>query len=484
MPRRLLKFARRVVSSTPNSLARAKETTELMSRYPAQSTVTHKSPVKNVLKTSLPAVVDLSSQTIYWTIEAILIGKISMAAFAGVGMAIQIVAVFFAVLLTFVVGASLIINRHLGAGEKWQANHILGQTMMIAITMACVFGLIWYSGAIHLFKVIREVETREAQEAGVTYLRTVALFAPFIITNFVATGVIRGSGNTTYSMLVNVTINTISLILAPLLIFGWLGLPTLGVRGAALAVGIAHSTGWLITFYLLRSRRCFLFLSFRELTTPNFASFKRLFNAGLPTTIEQLVWALGQLIVTSFAGIIGVTILTTHTVFVRIQAVLSMMYMGFSLAAMTLVGKDVGAARHHLAEKTASAAGRVVFIFVLSIAAFLILFDRQIIYTFTSASEVIELGSRVMLIFAAVQIVKAMNSVVSGNLRGAGDLKWIMWLTAATVLFLEIGMNWVFAFIFGFGLYGIWTIHFFDEFLRTIINHWRFKGGKWKFLDL
>lgn len=471
-------------SSVQKELAPAPEASGPESAFQDTVSAGIKSPVKNVLKTSLPAVVDLSSQTIYWTIEAIFIGKISMAAFAGVGMAIQIITVFFAVLLTFVVGASLIINRHLGAGEKWEANHILGQTMMIAITMAFLFGLLWYSGAIHLFKVIREVETREAQEAGITYLRTVALFAPFIITNFIATGIIRGSGDTTFSMLVNVTINVLSLILAPLLIFGLLGLPRLGVRGAALAVGMAHSCGWLITFYLLRSRRCLLFLSFRELTTPNFTSFKRLFNAGLPTTIEQLVWALGQLIVTSFAGIIGVTILTTHTVFVRIQAVLSMMYMGFSLAAMTLVGKDIGAARHHLAEKTASAAGRVVFVFVLSVALFLIIFDRQIIYTFTSASEVIGLGSRVMLIFAAVQIVKAMNSVVSGNLRGAGDLKWLMWITTAMVLFLEIGLNWICAFIFGFGLYGIWIVQFFDELLRTIINHWRFKGGKWKILNI
>ena len=49
------------------------------------------SPLKDILKTSLPAVVDLASQTIMWTIEAILIGQISAAAFAGVGMAIQII---------------------------------------------------------------------------------------------------------------------------------------------------------------------------------------------------------------------------------------------------------------------------------------------------------------------------------------------------------------------------------------------------------
>ena len=93
-----------------------------------QTGVSQSSPLKNLLKTSLPAVVDLSSQTIMWTIEAILIGRISAAAFGGVGMAIQVILVTMTVLLTFVVGASLIINRSLGASEQREANHIFAQT--------------------------------------------------------------------------------------------------------------------------------------------------------------------------------------------------------------------------------------------------------------------------------------------------------------------------------------------------------------------
>ena len=61
------------------------------------------SPLKDILKTSLPAVVDLSSQTVMWTFEAILIGQISAAAFAGVGMAIQIIILFFTILFNSII---------------------------------------------------------------------------------------------------------------------------------------------------------------------------------------------------------------------------------------------------------------------------------------------------------------------------------------------------------------------------------------------
>ncbi len=441
------------------------------------------SPLKDILKTSLPAVIDLSSQTIMWTIEAILIGKISAAAFAGVGMALQIIILFFAVVLTFIVGSSVIINRYLGAKDFWQANHILGQSLMIGILISILIGLIWFFGASLLFKIIRENEPI-AQQSGVQYLRIIAAFTPLIITNFIAVGIIRGAGDTKMSMLINLIINVINLILAPVLIFGLFGVPRLEVRGAAYAVGIAHSIGFFSTLYILRSRKTYLFLSFRELTTPNLKSFKRLFRTGLPTTVEQLCWALGQMVITSYAAVLGIVFLAAHQVFMRIQAVLSMFFMGFSLGAMTLVGQNLGAAKQHRAEQTGKVAGYVVLVFVLMIVICIFLFSKPLVALFTSDANVVGVGSKILRLFAFIQIPKAFNAVLCGNLRGAGDLKWLMYLAIISVLFVEIGLVWVAAFVLSLSLWGIWLVMGIDEAVRTLLNYWRFHGGKWKLIDV
>lgn len=442
------------------------------------------SPLKSILKTSLPAVVDLSSQTIMWTIEAIFIGQLGAAAFAGVGMAIQIIILFMTVLLTFVVGSSLIITRYLGADNRWEANHILAQALMIGIAMAIGLAVFWYFGATKIFTLIQEEHDTGAERAGVTYLKTIAMFAPFIITNFIAIGIVRGAGDTKYSMMINVGINTLNLVLSPILIFGLLGLPRLEVRGAALAVGISHSLGFLATAWLLRSRKSVLFLSLRELTTPNAATFKRLFRAGLPTTIEQLVWAFGQVVISGYAAVIGVTVLAAHQAIMRIQAVLSMFYMGMGMSAMTLMGKNLGADRRKLAELTAKITGRVAFVFVMSVVTVLIIFSGQIISIFTNDEKVIELGSFVLRVFALVQIPKAVNGVLMGNLRGAGDMNWLMWLSILSVIVLEIGLNWFVVFVFNLSLVGLWAVQLCDESLRLGLNYWRFRGGKWKFLNI
>lgn len=443
------------------------------------------SPLKNVLKISLPAVADLCSQTLMWTVEAILVGQLSASAFAGVAMATQIVILFFTLILTFVVGSSLIISRHIGAGERWEANHILGQAMMIGLGVAFLFSIIWYSGAVHLFRLIRQEGTPEARMAGVTYLRTVALFGPFAVTNFVAVGIIRGAGETHHSMMINLFVNGLNLVLAPLLIFGLFGFPRLEVRGAALAVGIAHSCGFLVTLWLLRSRRSMLFLSFRELTTPRMASLNRLFNAGFPTTVEQLATAVIQFVMMGYAARLGVAALAAHGILLRIQAVLSMVYMGFSVGAMTLMGRNLGASDRQLAERTAYIANSVVAVVVMGIVASLVLFSSDIVRLFVGKNQhVVTLGARVLYIFALVQIPKALNSVIVGHLRGAGDLRWLMWIVIVTGISIDMAINYVVVFTLGLGLLGLWAVHTLGETARLTLNVWRFRGGHWKFIDI
>lgn len=460
--------------------------------------MTDRTPLKQILKTSLPAVIDLSSQTIMWTIEAVLIAQLGVAIFAGVGMATQLTVVIFTVLITFVVGATFLITRYLGAQEKDQANHILAQALILGIIISVVIALFLYHGAPYILRIIREsdssggsqvvqkLSSRQAELAGITYLQTVSFFIPLILTNFIGVGIIRGSGDTHLSMLINVTINLLNLILAVVLIFGLLGFPRLEVHGAALAVGISHSIGFLITLLILRSGKSTLYLSFKELANPNLQSFKKLFKLGIPTTIEQMVWAIGMLVVTSFAAYAGITVLATHQVFVKIQAILSMMYLGFGLGAMTLMGKNIGAERHYLAEKTAQTASRVVFVFVILITISLIYFAESLVSIFARDRLILRMGSICMIMFAITQIPKAMNGIVIGNLRGCGDLKWLMWTTIAGVILFEIGLNWIFLISFTGKvtlLFALWAVQGADETIRYFLNYWRFKGGKWKFVD-
>jgi putative MATE family efflux protein len=245
-------------------------------------------------------------------------------------------------------------------------------------------------------------------------------------------------------------------------------------------VGTAHSLAFFVTMYYLRSRKSVLFLSFKEYTTPNFETFKRLFKLGIPTTVEQLVWAAGQLVLSFYAGILGVRVLAAHQVFVRIQSVLTMAFTGFGIASMSLVGKNIGAAEDSAALRAGRMAGRVALVTAIVVALLLIIFQRTWIHIFTSDPKVIDLGSKAVFILALIQLPRAVNNVFTGNLRGGADLNWLMWLTMSTVLIYEVVGAYIMAFVVGMSLGGLWLIQGFDETTRLLLNYWRFRKKKWK----
>jgi len=439
--------------------------------------------LSEVLKTSLPAVIDLSSQTITWLIEAIFIGNLSTAALAGVGISQQIILLTFSILLTFVVGSSIIVARYLGANDKWNANHVLGQSLIVGIVLSILISLVYYFGAPVIFSLIREEEPI-ARIYGIQYITTIAWFTPLIVTNFIAIGILRGAGDTVWSMKINVTVQIINLILDALLIFGLLGFPRLETKGAGLAVGIAHSTGFFMTFALLRSRKASLFLAFMEITRPNFKTFKKLVKMGVPTTVEQMVWSIGQLVMSVYAGWLGIVVLATHQVFVRIQGVITMIFFGFGLGSMTLVGKNLGAEHARQARRTGMVTGAVGFVAAVFIAFLLCVAANPIISVFTNDPAVIALGKSLIVLYAMIQLPKGANIVFSGNLRGGADLNWLMWLAIATTIAYELIGAWLFAIYFQLGLIGIWIMGGVDELTRFSLNYWRFNRGKWKKIDL
>jgi putative MATE family efflux protein len=442
-----------------------------------------KSPLKDILKTSFPAVVDLSSQTITWLIEAIFIGHLSAAALAGVGIALQIILLTFTVVLTFVVGASVIILRYLGAKDSWNANHVLGQALMMGTILSVVISLVWYFGGTQILTIIREEEPN-ARIYGVQYLKVLSYFGPFIIVNFIALGIMRLAGDTMLTMKVNIFTNIVHITLSPLLIFGHLGFPRLEAQGAAVAASTAHTLALFYTVYYLRSRKSVLFLSFREYTSINFETFKRLFKLGVPTTVEQLVWAVGQLILSFYAARMGIIALAAHQVFLRIQSVLTMAFTGFGLASMTLVGKNIGAAEDQQALFTGRVAGRVALVFAGIVTLLLILFRKPLLSVFTSNQEVINYGAYAIIIFALIQIPKAVNIVFTGNLRGSADLSWLMWLAVTSVIIFETMGAYIFSFVFHLMLMGLWLIQGMDETFRLSLNYWRFKKQKWSTKDI
>ncbi len=444
--------------------------------------------LKSVLKTSVPIVVDLASQVVMWTIETTLVGHIAVSsmrrfypgteatgvdALTAVGNVVQVILYTCTVLLIFVFGATIIINKYLGEGKKNQANHFLGQTLFTAIVPALAIAFIWRFAAPFIFGTL--LGTPDAVTAiGVDYFRVISYFAPFVIMNFVAIGVVRGAGDTHLSMLTALLVNSIHLVLAVLLIFGKFFMPELGVRGAALAAGIGHTVGCVFTYSVILRGTGVLTFTWKDFTSFNRKSISEIIKTGTPITLEQLAWMSGIVIVIGFSNRLGSVAAAAHIVMLTYQRIFSMIYNSFGMGALTLVGQRYGAKEHEGARQTSRTFFWMVGIVVFIISAVIFFRSRHLALVFTRDQEVVNFCSKVFKIVALVQIPKALSFVFSYSLRGVGKNRYPMYLQFIGVLVFEVIMGYTLAFIFSLSLFGIWLAALGDETFKVILARRRF----------
>ena len=401
-------------------------------------------------------------------------GATGVDALTAVGNIVQVILYTCTILLIFVFGASIIIVRLLGAGRKEDANHFLGQTVFTTIFPAIGIALIWYFTAPLIFGTV--LGTSEAVTAiGVDYLRVVSWFAPFIIMNFVAIGIVRGAGDTHLAMVTGLLVNGIHLVLAILLIFGVWKFPELGVRGAALAAGVAHTAGFLFTFSVILRGRSILTFNWSDFREINRRSIIHIIKTGTPITLEQLAWMTGMTIVIGFSNRLAPAAAAGHIVILTFQRIFSMIYQAFGMATLTLVGKRYGAGEFIKARQTTRMFAWLVSGVVILITAVLWLYAESFIRIFTSDLEVIRVGVKALKIAALIQIPKALSYVYSFGLRGIGENRYPMYLAFFGVLVFQVILGYNLAFTAGLSLAGLWLAAGVDEVFKFSMFIKRFR---------
>ncbi len=425
-----------------------------------------------------------------WTVEPMLVGHLALStmhkfypglgasgvdALTALGNVVQIILFTCTILLTFVFGATIIINKWLGAGRKEHANHFLGQTLFTSMFPAIGISLIWYFSAPFIFSTILGASPA-VTVICVDYMRTVAWFAPFIIMNFVAIGIVRGAGDTHLSMMIGLLANIIHLVLAILLVYGLWGFPHMGVRGAALAAGIGHTIGFFFTYSVILRGKSVLTFRWHDFRSVRRKTIVQIIKTGIPSTLEQLAWMTGMTVVIGFSNRLGVAAAAAHIVALTFQRLFAVMYLAFGTGALTLVGQRFGAKEYKRAGKTANLFVALVGCLVLLLTAVIYFRARYFVIIFTTDPDVIELCVKVLQIVAFVQIPKAMSYIFSFSLRGVGENKYPMYLAFIGVFAIEIVLGFNLAFTFGFALYGLWVAAGIDELFKSLLAIRKFRS--------
>ncbi|SNX53432.1 MATE family efflux transporter [Thermoanaerobacterium sp. RBIITD] len=444
---------------------------------------------KEVLELAWPSIIEQMLIMMVGMISTIYVGHISTAAIAAVGMINSLVFFFQAIFAGLSTGSTVIVARLIGEEDDKEARLAVMQSLIMCIFIFICFTVFGYILAVPLIKAFFGTVSKEVFDLGLLYYRIVLLGMPFVIIDIVLGGALRGAGDTRTPMYITATINIISLILNSLLVFGvhfggHVYIPAYGVKGSALAVTIARVIGGFIQLYVLYFGKRKINLDIREKIRLDFGMMMRIIRVGIPASLEQLIMQGGFLVMQVIVSTMGTASIAVYQIGMNANSLAFMPIFGFQLAATSLVGRSLGARRILLAETYGKLSNKIAVKVITVIGILMFIFARQLAALYSSDPEVIRMGSVVIRIFAAIEPMLAIMNVLSGILRAAGDLLYIV-LTAFVGLWLfRVAIGYTLGKIFAMGVYGIWIGICFDFVARSLMYSYRFKQGKWKYMKV
>jgi putative MATE family efflux protein len=431
-----------------------------------------------VVRLAWPSIVENMLQSVFGIVLLLLVARLGPAAVAGFGAASGLTMVAMSGFFALSMGATVLVAHATGAGTPAAARLAAKQSLNLGLVVGHIATAIGVALAPQLVAAMGAGP--DVVRAGAAYLRTFALGGVFIVTTFIAGGVLRGTGDARTPMLVTLGTLALSLLLAYPLTFGGLGFPALGLAGAGLASTIARGLGCVALVALLAHPAGAVSIAGRAGWRPATGPLRQLTSIGLPSMAESLLRSGGMLLFTVIVFRLGTAVVAAQQI-AQQAAVLSMMPgFGFSMAATALVGQSLGARDPARADRASWFATRACLAWMALMGVAFFFGAPWIMRAFTADPAIIAHGTSALRVIALAQPGQAIGIVLAGSLRGAGDTRFPMVTTGLAMWAIRLPVAWFFGITLGFGLPGIYLGWVLDATALGLVTWLRYRTGSWQ----
>ena len=424
-----------------------------------------------------PVILTFLLESLVGVIDTLMVGRLGAGAVAAVGVGAQVLSAVSVAMTAVGTGTLALVARHIGAGERAEAEEVLRQSVLAAWGLSVLVVLPVVAFAEPLVAAFG-VEPRVVRD-GAAFVRWVMPSIPQAAVLFVIGSALRAAGDTRTPLLIGVGVNVLNVIGNYGLIFGRFGLPALGVRGSALATTCAFSAGAVVGLVLLLGQRVALRLTLRRVRI-HVPIVRRVFAVGYPAAAEQLLMQLGFFLYLAFAARYGTSAVAAYFIGVRILALSFLPGFGFAAAAAALVGQSLGGNDPRRAEASGWEATRLAVYLMSACGGVLFVAARPIAALFVDDPTVVEHTVSFIRTLAAAQPLMAIDFTLGGALRGAGDTRWPLVSVFVGFYGCRLAFAYVAAFVLHLSLAWVWFALMGDYLARSALKTWRFRGGRWK----
>ncbi len=401
---------------------------------------------REILALALPIIGGMTSQNILNLVDTAMVGRLGAEALAGVGL----VSFLSFLAVAAVTGMSSAVQaqaaRRVGEGRSSETAVSLNGGLLVSLAYGLPMTLLLWFAAGPIVHAL--LDDPGAAAEGAEYFEMRALAVVFVGMNFAFRGYWSAINQTRLYMRTLLIMHVINIFLNYTLIFGNLGFPEMGTRGAGLGTAISLMVGTGIYFFLaLRHARGGGFLE----RIPSAEQMRSLLKLGIPSSIQQILFAGGFTVLFWIVGQIGTAELAVANVLINISLVAILPGMGFGIAAATLAGQALGRQAPQEAYAWGWDVCRVGAVILALLGAAMLIPSRQVLSLFLTDPALIELGLWPLRLVGLGIMIDGLGLILMQALLGVGasgvvmlvgvGMQWLVFLPAAYILGPVLGLG-------------------------------------------
>lgn len=407
--------------------------------------------VKLLISMSLPAMFSMFIQAMYNIVDSIYVAMIGENALTAVSLAFPVQNLIIAVAVGTGVGLNSLISRRLGERRQDQADKAATHGLVIAICgwlLFLVFGLFFTRLFFAAF-----TNDPTILEMGVDYTSIVTIFSIGCFVEISLEKTLQATGNMIWPMVFQLSGAVTNIILDPIFIFGWFGLPAMGVTGAAIATVLGQILSMFLAIAVIVLREHAVTVSLRSFR-PEAAVFRDIFAVGLPAIIMQAIGSVMIMGLNSILIALSSTAVAVLGVYFKLQSFVMMPVFGLGQGALPIMGYNYGARNRSRLMKTLKMEG--IFATIIMVIGTLLFFfiPETLLGLFSASPDMLTIGVPALKIIGLCFPFSAWGISISNFFQAVGSGVNSLVISLMRQLICILPLAWIFSRTLG--LQAVW----------------------------
>ena len=425
----------------------------------------------------LPLIAEQALSVTIGLADTLMVSSVGEAAVSGVSLVDSFNTLMIQVMSALATGGAVVTSQYIGHREPKNAKAAAAQILFVLSSFSLVVAAVVVVGRHAILRGIFGSIDADVMRYAETYFLLSALSYPFIGLYNAGAALFRAQGNSKISMLSSLVMNVINIGGNAVLIYGF----GMGVLGAALASLVSRAVSCLVVLWLLQRPGCPLRVDGLRALAPDGGLIRRILRVGIPAGIENGMFQIGKLSVSSLTSTLGTAAIAANAVANTTTTFLNIPANAVGMAALTVVGQCLGAGEK---EQAVYYSRRLLLTaycgaWVMNLSAFLFA-NRFAISLFNLSPEAQTMALQVMVWFNFVSLFFWPSSFTLPNiLRAAGDARVTMAVSILSMWVFRVGFCYVMVLGFHGRLLSIWMGMFLDWVFRSLCFFVRFARGRW-----